>query len=40
MGNQMAGRKISQKRKKDIKSLELVPDIAGMVFAVGSAISP
>ncbi len=36
----MAGREISQKRKKHIKSLVLVPDDAGMVFAVGSAISP
>ena len=36
----MASRKTRQKGKKDIKSLDLVPDIAGMVFAVGSAISP
>lgn len=35
----MAGREISQKRKKHIKSLVLVPDDAGMVFAISSAIS-
>jgi hypothetical protein len=34
MGNQMAGREISQKRKKHIKSLVLVPDEAGIVFGI------
>jgi hypothetical protein len=33
MGNQIAGREISQKRKKQTKSPVVVPDDAGIVFA-------
>ena len=35
MGNQIAGRDISQKRKKHIKSRVVVPDDAGRWFAEG-----
>ena len=39
MGNQIAGREMSQKRKKHMKSRVLVPDDSGMEFAIQTKMS-